>query len=197
MATSKRDRISVDLRGLGPRLLDAARRSGRSPSVLVRGFVEEGLTLVSSRDGVPVRGPEALPGDRSRICLRMAPEERDALFRAAAAAEMAPGRFVATLTAAADQLGLGVERPSMLSSLRECNVELSQLTRSMRHLAALLSTGNVSTALGYRAMLDGVELSVRRHLAVASRALRQVELRRPSARPVGIRPRSTVGKTEV
>lgn len=197
MATSTRDRISVDLRGLGPRLLDAARRSGRSPSVLVRGFVEEGLKLVSSRDGVPARGPKALPGDRSRICLRMAPEERDALFHAAAAAGMAPGRFVATLTAAAGQLGLGVERPSMLSSLRECNVELSHLTRSLRHLAALLSTGNVSAALGYRDMLDGVERGVRRHLAVASQALRQVEPRRPSARPVDTRRRSTVGKTDV
>jgi len=197
MATSTRDRISVDLRGLGPRLLDAARRSGRSPSVLVRGFIEEGLKLVSSRDGVPAGGPETLAGDRSRICLRMAPEERDALFHAAAAAEMAPGRFVATLTAAAGQLGLGVERPSMLSSLRECNVELSQLTRSLRHLVALLSTGNVSTALGYRAMLDGVELSVRRHLAVASMALLEVEQRKPFARPVGTRRRSAVGKTKV
>ena len=197
MVASTRDRISVDLRGLGPRLLDAARRSGRSPSELVRGFVEQGLKLESNRDGELARGAEALPGDRSMICLRMASEERDALFRAAAAAEMAPGRFVATLTAAADQLGLGVERPSMLSSLRECNVELSQLTRGLRHLSALLSTGNVSAALGYRDMLDGVELSVRRHLAVASEALRQVEPRRPSARPVGTRRRSTVGNPEV
>jgi hypothetical protein len=105
----------------------------------------------------------------------MTTEERLALKRAASAAAMDPGRFVATLTASADRLGVGAERPAMLSSLRECNVELSQLSRSLRHLAELLSTGNVSGAREYRDMLDSVERLVRRHLVVAAEALRQAD----------------------
>lgn len=89
----------------------------------------------------------------------MSPEERNALVRAAAVAEMGPGRFVAMLTASVDRLGRWVKRSLVPSSLSERNVELSQLTRSLRHFAALPSTGNVSTALGYLDMLNGVERS--------------------------------------
>jgi len=175
MATSTRDRISVDLRGLGPPLLRAARGAGRSPSELVREFVTSGLKLDQEAGGRPALAPEATPQRRSRICMRMTTEERLALKRAASAAAMDPGRFVATLTASADRLGVGAERPAMLSSLRECNVELSQLSRSLRHLAELLSTGNVSGAREYRDMLDSVERLVRRHLVVAAEALRQAD----------------------
>ena len=101
------------------------------------------------------------------------------------------------LATSADQLGLGAERFSMLSSLRECNVELSQLARSLRHLGALLSAGNVAEALQYRDALDGVERSVRRHLAVASQALRQVEPFRRSARQVAGCRRSNIPNAEV
>jgi len=83
MATSTRDRISVDLKGLGPHLLDAARRSGRSPSDLVRGFLERGLRLGGDGNSARSAEPEAPRVDRSRMCLRMAPDERGALINAA------------------------------------------------------------------------------------------------------------------
>jgi hypothetical protein len=126
----------------------------------------------------------------------MTTEEVLALKRAASASAMDPGRFVATLTAAANRLGVGAERPAMLSSLRECNVELSQLSRSLRHLAGLLSTGNVSAAREYRDMLDGVERLVRRHLVVAAEALRQTDAAPASGSPRSLRRRMRSGNQE-
>lgn len=179
MATSTRDRITVDLGPLRPRLLQASQRSGRTPSALVKAFVASGLggEQGAASDTIVAR----VEGARSRICLRMPANDCAALKKAAAAAALEPGRFVALLVAGVAPAAMAADRPAVLAALRDGNVELSHLSRSIRHLTALLSQGSGRAAQEYRDMLDHVERDVRGYLRDAATALRELHVRHPAA----------------
>jgi hypothetical protein len=181
MATSTRDRITVDLGPLRPRLLQASQRCGRTPSALVKAFVASGLgeEQGAAGDTIAARGGGART--RSRICLRMPANDCTALKQAAAAAALEPGRFVALLVAGVAPAAMAADRPAVLAALRDGNVELSHLSRSIRHLTALLSQGSGRAAHEYRDMLDHVERDVRGYLRFAAEALREFHARRPGA----------------
>lgn len=181
MATSTRDRITVDLGPLRPRLLQASRRSGRTPSALVKAFVASGLgedqgaasdTVVARIDGAATR---------TRICLRMPADDCAALKQAAAAAALEPGRFVALLVAGVAPAAMAADRPAVLAALRHGNVELSHLSRAIRHLTELLSQGSGRAAQEYRDMLAHVERDVRGYLRDAAEALRELHSRPTAA----------------
>lgn len=195
MATSTRDRITVDLGPLRPRLLQASQRSGLTPSALVKAFVASGLgeeqgaasdTIAARVEGAP---------SRSRVCLRMPAGDCAALKQAAAAAELEPGRFVALLVAGVAPAAMAADRPAVLAALRDGNVELSHLSRSIRHLTALLSQGSGRSAQEYRDMLDHVERDVRAHLRVAAGALRELHVRHTAG--AATRPRRASSQGEV
>ncbi len=181
MATSTRERITVDLGPLRPRLLRASQRSGRSPSALVKAFVASGLGEEQGATSDTIAARVEGSRTRSRICLRMPADDCSALKRAAAAAALEPGRFVALLVAGVAPAAMAADRPAVLAALRDGNVELSHLSRSIRHLIALLTQGSGRAAQEYRDMLDHVERDVRGYLRNAAEALRELHVRHPSA----------------
>lgn len=167
MATSYRDRITVDLGGLGPALLARAQAKGLTPSEFVRALVAAELdTPALARAGLP-----AASAKRVGLRLRMHAEEATRLWQQARDARLAPGAYVAGLCTGATALADGGRPADLAAALARSCSELSTLSRDLRHLTSLLGHGEVAAARQYRERLDGTERDVRAHLVNAAAVL--------------------------
>jgi hypothetical protein len=173
MASSSRDRISVDLRGLKAALIVRAQGKGVSPSDFVRSVLTTAVgsgCAESARDAAPTKAAD----ERIRISLRMPRGDADALKRVAQSAGLTGGDLVSALVSRSPAIGT-VEGPrALVAALTQSCDELAVLSRSLRHLTALLREGSIRAAQEYRAMLDGVDADIRAHLAVSSSVVAQL-----------------------
>jgi hypothetical protein len=189
MLSTKRDRISVDLRGLKAMLVERARRGRCSPSDVVRAALARELGL--DDPGAPVaqaRVARLDDADRVRVSLRLARHDAVALTQAASNAGLPLGSFLVDLVAGVPVAGQGGKRADHLAALVTSSAELSTLSRNVHHLTSLLRQGSVRAAQEYADMLDHIEVDVRRHLLLASNVL--ADMRPPRATATS-RPRST------
>jgi hypothetical protein len=178
LETSSRDRISVDLHGLKAALFARAEVLGVSPSGLVRATLattlgqSETINIDRSR-----QGQSSGTSDRVRLCLRIGRAQAHATMDAARRAGMSPGDYVGGLVTQVPVLSAGANRAEHIAALIASSAELSTLSRNIHRLTLLLREGNVQPAKQYRAMLDTLAGDVRGHLALASRALADLQPR--------------------
>ena len=178
MASSSRDRISVDLQGLKAALCERAQAAGLLPSAVVRKALADALDL-----------PEA-PGDlratyarrdesagRARLSLRMTRAQAAAVIEAALRAGMSPGDYVANLVAGVPVLLGGARRAEHVVALIASCAEMSSLSRNIHHLTLLLREGSSRPAHEYRVMLDTLTNDLREHLRLASAVLAELRPR--------------------
>jgi hypothetical protein len=170
MGISRRDRISVDLRGIGSAVAAYAAARAISVSELVRECLAR---LAVSVDEVPA--PAAAIGDSGedsvRISLRMTRSQALALRRSARAAALPTGAYVAALVDGGPSLASRAPRADAAAALvSSCSV-LAVLARDLRHLTQLLGKGEIRAAQEYRARLDEVEATVQSHLRLAAEVL--------------------------
>ncbi|ACB33057.1 hypothetical protein Lcho_0784 [Leptothrix cholodnii SP-6] len=172
MATSSRDRISVDLQGLKAALLARAEAMHVSPSEVVRQVLSEALQAqpLSHRESTGRRTRRSVTGTQ-RLSLRMDHMHVLALNDAARRSGLSLGEHVAGLLDGIAALGGEGDRVGSLTALVASNAELSTLSRDIRHLTRLLGRGEVQAARVYRERLDSVGDEVRAHLRLASQAL--------------------------
>jgi hypothetical protein len=173
MASQSRDRITVDLRGSKAALIARAQGQGVSPSELLRSLL---ATALADGEGEPAnRGVAPEPaGKRVRLSLRMRSGDVVALMNHARATGLSAGDFVAALVNQAPVLAAREGPQIHLAALTQSCNELATLSRSLRHLAALLREGSTRAAQEYRAMLDAVDSDVRAHLGLAATVLAEI-----------------------
>lgn len=180
MPSTKRDRISVDLRGLKAALVERAGRSRCSPSDIVRAALARELGLADP-GALAALAHVARPDDvdRVRVSLRLARGDAATLTQAASNAGLPLGSFLVDLVAGVPLVGQGGKRAEHLAALVASSAELSTLSRNVHHLTSLLRQGSVRAAQEYADMLDHIEGDVRRHLLLASNVL--ADMRPPRA----------------
>ncbi len=181
MASSSRDRISVDLRGLKAALFERARAVGVTPS----GFVRD--ALAAALDGGRAPSP-LLPTSTGhvpvRLSLRVTRDQAAAIADASRAAGMPVGAFLFELVAGVPSVANGASRRDLVAALTATNAELASLDRNLNHLGVLLRQSAWRAADEYRPMLAGLSCDVRAHLELAARALGELRLpRQVPARP--------------
>jgi hypothetical protein len=189
MLSTKRDRISVDLRGLKAALVERAGRSGCLPSDVVRAALARELGLADP--GAPATQAHVARADdtdRVRVSLRLARRDAAALTHAASKAGLPLGTFLVDLVAGVPLAGQGGKRADHLAGLVASSAELSALSRNVHHLTSLLRLGSVRAAQEHADMLDHIEIDVRRHLLLASTVLSDL---RPQRAAIPHPPRST------
>jgi hypothetical protein len=181
MATSSRDRISVDLQGLKTALVSRADAMGVSPSDVVRILLVDALAVqpVNRRADVQRGSRRSISGDQ-RVSLRMDRAHVLALNEAAHRSGLRQGAYVAGLLDGVAALAGQGDRPGALAALTASNAELADLSRDLRHLTRLLARGEGQAARVYRARLDVVASEVRAHLRLASQALAALQPQRQS-----------------
>jgi hypothetical protein len=170
MTRLARDRISVDLGSLRGALFERARAQGVRPSDIVRASLADVLGG-ESRNPRPAGSPVARGSDRVRLALRMDRSDAAALVRAARAAGLSPGDYVAGMLAGAPVLVQGTGPAAHVAALTTSSAKLSTLSRDLRHLASLLRQSALRAAQEYRGMLDTLASDVLRHLALAAAVL--------------------------
>ncbi len=181
MATTSRDRISVDLQGLKAALVARADAMGVSPSDVVRGALADVLAQPGSVAGHPLSRRSTQPaGGRVRVSLRMSRAHLLRLTDTARRSGLSLGDHVAGLLDGVAALGEGGDRVACLAALVTSNAELSTLSRDLRHLTQLLGRGEVQAARVYRERLDRLGEEVRAHLRLASHALADLRPQRRS-----------------
>lgn len=175
-ASTSRDRISVDLRGMKAALLSQAQARGVTPSELLRALLAESLCgeLGVERPAVTAASQEASES-RARLSLRMQRREAQLVLERARAAGMVPGAFVASLCAGVPAVANGQRPIDGVAALAASSAELSSLARDLRHLTQLLRRADVPAARAYRERLDDADADVRAHLAQAAALMADLE----------------------
>lgn len=166
-----RDRLTVDLKGLKPRLVARARARGVPVSRLVRLAVEQALGF-DDDDVLAVERCSSATCSRTRVSIRLSAADAQRLTDGARAAGLSLGAYVVALMAHAGAVPCLEDRTALAGALTRSNAELSTLSRSLTRLVALLAQGDVSAARPYRQLLDTVDADVRSHLWLASKALK-------------------------
>lgn len=184
MTSSSRDRISVDLHGLGAALAARARGRGVNVSSVVRDAVahlleSNALHVVSASATDP-----AAAGALRRVSIRLTREAAVRLDGGARAAGLSRSSFVAGLVEGVSILKVGGRRDH-LDALIRSSAELSTLSRNVRHLANLLRENEFSAAQEYRGMLDSLAADIARHLELAGEVIGGMT---PARRARGVRP---------
>jgi hypothetical protein len=171
LASSTRDRISVDLRGMKAALLARAAQRGMSPSDLVREAVAG--ALAASPAATPTQHAHGY-GGRVRLCLRMRSSDADATKRAARESGLSSGDFIASLVQAPREPSAASRPAAALAALTASCAELATLSRNLHELTRLLRHGTGRTTADYRKMLDSIDAQVRTHLDLATVLLAQL-----------------------
>jgi len=176
-----RERVSLDLRGLGPRLKAYAAAQGRTPTAAVRLALVQALDAQSAGDSQDANAVP-LPAETIKVTLRVSADHAARLARRARAAEMSQGGYVSAL--------LDGDCPPPLSS--NLDAATQALRGSTDHLAVLSSdlngflrlVGNLPNAelQRYRASVVSVVEDVRKHLALASALIAEVRAARRGRR---------------
>jgi len=179
-SSSRRDLVTVDLRGMKAALVEHSRARGVSPSEFLRAALAEALRSTVSVVGSAPNTSPPIPEPCTRLSLRMSGEDRVAVLARARQAGLTPGSFVASLVAGVPVLTSGQSRGEHLAALIASNAEMATLARKVGQLAILFRQGSTQAAYEYRAMLDGVVHEVRQHIRRVSAVLAELRPGRAS-----------------
>ena len=168
MASPPRDRLMIDLRGIGDAVRAEAARRGITASQLAR------RALVSSLDAshavARTLGSDGQTLDRSvgKLMLRMPQRHVDLLIFNAVALGLSYGEYVALLVEGSKLPAPIAERHADRAALLASNDQLAALSADLNVLAWLLGHGKGEEAAKYVRRLEAADAEVRRHLDRAS-----------------------------
>lgn len=183
--------VTVEMRGLKGPLLARARAERMSVSTLVRDAVaarlKHGLTAPAHSSADEVRFDE----HAVRLIVRLFAREARQFTDGAQRAGLSRGAYLVQMMEADAGSSTSGQRMAQIAAVIASNGHVSTLSRNIRHLAKLLGQGSVRAAQEYRAMLDGIEGDVRRHLALVAQLASTLPKPRQGGRlpdPAGTRP---------
>jgi hypothetical protein len=168
MASASRDRVTIDLRGIGDAVRAAAAGQGITVSQLAR------RALVASVEGggaaVHAPGSDGQTPDRSvaKLMLRMPRIHADALILNAADLGLSYGEYVARLVEGSKLPQPLREREADRAALLASNDQLAALSADLNALVRMLRQGSSEQAQRYRERLEAADTEVRCHLDRAS-----------------------------
>ena len=178
-ASTSRDLLTVDLRGMKAALLEGARVRGVLPSDFVRASLADALGLP---EATPVRrtprSPSIAQGQKARLSLRMTLDQATEILAHAKAAGLSPGAYVAGLVAEIPMVTGGAAPAEHLAALVSSTAEMSTLARHLGRLGDVLRAGSSQAGCEHHQLLSSAAEHARRHIALASAVLADMRPRR-------------------
>jgi hypothetical protein len=169
MASDPRDRVTIDLRGIGP----SVRAAASARRLRVAAYARLALAEASNQAATPL--PPASPIERAdavmKVTLRLDPLDAELLLVGAAQVGLSYGAFVARLLRGAPLPAPLVQRVQDRDALIASSDHLATLSADLASLIRMLKSANNEGALRYRAAAESVVAEVRRHLELASRVV--------------------------
>ena len=179
MASASRDRVTIDLRGIG----DAVRAAASGQGITVSKLARRALVACVDANGAAVRAPgsDGQTPDRSvaKLMLRMPRAHADALILNAADLGLSYGEYVARLVEGSKPPRPLREREADRAALLASNDQLATLSADLNALVRMLTQGSSEQAQKYRERLEAADTEVRCHLDRASAFIGHASRSRP------------------
>ena len=168
MASPSRDRVTIDLRGIGDAVRAAAACRGMGVAQLVRRAVVMNLDLRATA-AVAVGSDGQTQGHATaKLTLRLPQAHADALMLHAGALGLSYGEYVARLVNGSRLPQPIAERQADRAALLASNDRMATLSTDLVALVTLLRQSKVEQARPYRDRLETADAEIRRHLDRAS-----------------------------
>ncbi len=179
MPSTSRDRLMIDLRGIG----DAVRARAAEQRITVSQLARRAL-LASVDAGTPcASAPGSVrqtPGRSiTKLMLRMPSGHAETLILNATALGLSYGEYVALLVQGRALPRPSAERQADRAALLASNDQLASLSADLNVLARLLRGAKSENAQRYRDRLEATDGEVRRHLDRTSTFINSTERTRP------------------
>lgn len=193
-SSSRRERLTIDFRRHGPALIVIARSRRMSAAALARTVLGEWLDAqavgASPFGAMDMAQAMSVPlhqdASFAKVTLRMPADRAAKLARAARAAELSQGMYVAQLLDAQSEEGpLAASSRELVSALVRSNAELAALTGGLKALAREPEHASSPELAGLDVMVAGLTAEVSQHLASAASQIAAVPAswRRPARKP--------------
>jgi hypothetical protein len=175
VAGPSRDRVTIDLRGIGDAVRAAAAVRGMGVAQLVRRALVMSLDLRPTATVAPVnpgsdrQTPRLTPTrETAKLTLRLPQPHADALMLNACALGLSYGDYVGRLVAGSRLPQPLAERQADRAALMASNDRMAALSTDLVALVTLLRQAKVEQARPYRDRLETADAEIRRHLDRAS-----------------------------
>jgi hypothetical protein len=168
MPGASRDRVTIDLRGIGDAVRTAAACRDMGVAQLVRRAVVRSLDLRATAVVAAGSDGQTLGQAVAKLTLRLPQTHADALMLNAGALGLSYGEYVARLVAGSRLPQPLAERQADRAALLESNDRMATLSTDLVALVTLLRQAKVEQARPYRDRLEIADTEIRRHLDRAS-----------------------------
>jgi hypothetical protein len=169
MASASRDRVTIDLRGIGP----SVRAAASVRRLRVAAYARLTLAEASNQAATPV--PPATPIEQAdtvmKVTLRLDPLDAELLLLGAAHVGLSYGAFVARLLRGTPLPAPLADRVKDRDALIASSDHLATLSADLATLIRMLKRFDGEGAVRYGAAAEALVADVRRHLELASRVV--------------------------
>ena len=169
MAGSSRDRVTIDLRGIGDAVRSAAARRGQT----VAAFARQSLVSATGTQAFAIEQLDApAPPSHSvaKLHLRMDEREAEVLVLKARLLGLSYGKYVGRLVTGAPLPAPVAQREADRAALRQSCDQLAALAGDINALIRLIRLAKgAEAARQFGDRMRGLEADVRRHIDLASR----------------------------
>jgi hypothetical protein len=169
MASASRERVTIDLRGIGP----SVRAAASARHLRVAAYARLALAEASNQPAAP--SLPASPIERAdavmKVTLRLDPLDAELLLLGAAHVGLSYGAFVARLLRGTPLPAPLTERVKDRDALIASSDHLATLSADLVSLARMLKRFDGEGAVRYGAAAQALMADVRRHLELASRVV--------------------------
>jgi hypothetical protein len=173
MAAPSRDRVTIDLCGIG----DAARAAARTRGATLALFARQALIAALPGDAVamlPRAESSFAPGGTIKLSVRLSAADSATLAAHAAALGQSQARLVALLIRRAELPLPVAERRAELAALRTSNDQLAAIAADVSLFVRTLSRPNLAALAPLRQRMLNLDADVTRHLQVSAALLARI-----------------------
>ena len=167
MARRLRDRVTVDLCGIG----DAVRAAAQATDTTLAVFARQALiAALPATVGalLPQAEPRGEVGGTIKLSVRLSPDDSVVLATQAALLGLSQARLIALLIRRAELPRRSIEREADRTALRASTEQLANLSVDLQQFMRQLRRSSAEGVARYAARLQAVDVDLRAHLDRAS-----------------------------
>jgi len=173
-----RERVTIDLRGIGPRLRAHAVARGMTTASVVRAAVVTLLDASGSLDESD-RVVDSSDARTVKVTLRMSAAHAALIAYRARRVGVSQGAYVAGLLDGQPPIQQAVNHGAAVAALADSTHRMAAISADIHALIRFVSQGSTAEAEKYRASFTSLSSDVRAHLDIASRLLAGLTSSRP------------------
>jgi hypothetical protein len=167
MARRPRDRVTIDLCGIG----DAARAAAQARNTTLAVFARQALIAALPSDAgalLPHVEPRGDAAGTIKLSVRLSHDDSAVLAMQAAMLGLSQARLVALLIRRAELPRRSIERDADRAALRASTEQLAVLSVDLQQFMRLLRRGSSEGVARYAERLQAVDVNLRAHISRAS-----------------------------